>query len=116
MTEPGRAARATGIHVLGTTTDARLPAMPQIPTVKGSGVDLAVTKFRGLGGPKGVPNEIAVLWESALRRLPDDPADRATSVKESLGPRLLGRAEARSFTTEFSQGIAASPRELGVLR
>ena len=116
MQELGAQLEAGRIRALGVLTEARLPAFPELPTVREAGVDLTVTKFRGLAGPKGIPDEVAGRWEAGLRQLLEEPAYRAAYSKEALVPRLLGRAEARSFTTAFAAEVATSLRELGVLR
>ena len=116
MQELGAQLEAKRIRPLGVLTEARLPAFPDLPTVREGGVDLTVTKFRGLAGPKGIPDEVAARWEAGLRQLLEEPAYRVAYTKEALVPRLLGREEARRFTADFATQVAASLRELGVLR
>jgi tripartite-type tricarboxylate transporter receptor subunit TctC len=106
------------IRLLGVLTEARLPDIPALGTAREQGIDLVVTKFRGLAGPKGMPDEIAVQWSAALATVLDSPAYKAVFAKESLvpTPQLLPRPAARSFTTAFAADIATSLRELGVVR
>jgi tripartite-type tricarboxylate transporter receptor subunit TctC len=106
------------IRLLGVLTEARLPDFPDLGTAREQGIDLVVTKFRGLAGPKGMPDEIAALWSTALATVLDSPAYKAVYAKESLvpTPQLLPRPAARSFTTAFAGDIATSLRELGVAR
>ena len=104
------------VRLLATLSEARLEAFPSLPTAKEQGVDVVVRKFRGLAGPKGIPDEIARLWETALRKALDSPAYRKEYNRESLVPIMLGRAEARKFTDEFAREVAASLKELGVIK
>lgn len=106
------------VKLLGVLTDARLPDFPALATAREQGIDLVVTKFRGLAGPKGMPDEIAALWSSALATVLESPAYKAQFTKESLipTPQLLPRPAARQFTTGFAAEIATSLRELGVAR
>jgi tripartite-type tricarboxylate transporter receptor subunit TctC len=106
------------IKLLGVLTEARLPDFPTLATAREQGIDLVVTKFRGLAGPKGMPDEIAALWATALGTVLDSPAYKAQFAKESLipTPLLLPRPAARAFTTGFAAEIATSLRELGVAR
>lgn len=106
------------IRLLGVLTESRLETTPSLATAREQGIDLVVTKFRGLAGPKGMADEIAELWAGALRTVLDSPAYRAVYAKESLVPTplLLPRAAAREFTTRVATEIASSLRELGVVR
>jgi tripartite-type tricarboxylate transporter receptor subunit TctC len=104
------------IRLLAVVTEARLPDFPDLATAREQGVDLVVTKFRGLAGPKGIPDEVAAIWHEALRRVLESPAYRAQYAKESLVPALMARDEARRFTTAFAAEVERDLRELGVVR
>lgn len=104
------------VRLIGVLTDKRLPDFPDLATAREQGIDLVVTKFRGLAGPKGMPDDLAKMWETALRQVLESPAYKAEYAKESLVPVLMGREEARKFTTEFAAEITASLKELGVVK
>jgi tripartite-type tricarboxylate transporter receptor subunit TctC len=106
------------VKLLGVLTEQRLADFPTLGTARDQGIDLVVTKFRGLAGPKGMPDEIATLWEQALGTVLASPAYREQFAKESLvaTPHLLPRPAARTFTTAFAAEITTSLRELGVVR
>jgi tripartite-type tricarboxylate transporter receptor subunit TctC len=106
------------VKLLGVLTEARLPDFPALATAREQEIDLVVTKFRGLAGPKGMPDEIAAQWATALAAVLDSPAYKAQFAKESLipTPQLLPRPAARQFTTGFAAEITTSLRELGVAR
>ncbi|GIX08584.1 tripartite tricarboxylate transporter substrate binding protein [Elioraea sp.] len=104
------------IRLLAVVTEARLPDFPDLATAREQGVDLVVTKFRGLAGPKGIPDEVAAIWHEALRRVLESPAYKAQYAKESLVPSLMARDEARRFTTAFAAEVERDLRELGVVR
>jgi putative tricarboxylic transport membrane protein len=107
---------ADRVRLLAVVAEARLPQFPQVPTAREAGVDLVVTKFRGLAGPKGMPDELASLWHQALSSVLLSPAYRAVYEPEALIPELKRRDEARQFTIGFAEQLAGSLRELGVLR
>ena len=46
------------LRLLAVFSAARLPGLPEVPTVAESGYDVVVTKFRGLMGPPGTPPDI----------------------------------------------------------
>jgi putative tricarboxylic transport membrane protein len=107
---------AKKIRLLATLSEKRLAEFPELPTAKEQGLDLVVRKFRGLAGPKGIPDDIAGAWETALKQVIESPAYKAVYMKESLIPILMGREEARKFTSEVAEEIAASLKDLGVVK
>lgn len=104
------------LRMLAVLNDKRLPGLPALPTAREQGLDVVVTKFRGLAGPKGIADEVAALWESALRQTIELPAYKAEYTREHLIPMLMGRAEARRFTAQFARDIGDSLKELGVVK
>jgi tripartite-type tricarboxylate transporter receptor subunit TctC len=104
------------IRLLGTLTDARLDEFPELQTVKEQGFDLVVRKFRGLAGPKGIPDDIAEAWLKALKIVLATPAYKEQIAKDSLVVALMGREEARKFTKDFVEDVTGSLKELGVIK
>lgn len=104
------------VRLLATLSDARLGNFPQLPTAKEQGINLVVRKFRGLAGPKGMPEPIAALWRDALAKVLESPAYKSEIARESLIVALMGREEARKFTTAFVDEVTASLKELGVVK
>jgi len=104
------------VRLLGVLTEKRLPDFPQLATAQEQGLDLVVTKFRGLAGPKGIPDAVAAQWESAIKQVLATPAYKAEYAKDSLVPILMGRAEARAFTTKFVAEVTDNLKELGVIK
>jgi tripartite-type tricarboxylate transporter receptor subunit TctC len=104
------------IRLLAVLNEQRLPGLPNLPTAKEQGYNVVVTKFRGIAAPKGVSDEIAKAWEEALKKALADPAYKAAYTKENLIPALMGREEARKFTTQFVVDVTASLKDLGVIK
>ena len=104
------------IRLLATLSDNRLAGLPQLPTAKEQGFNVVVRKFRGLAGPKGIPDAVASAWEQALRRVIELPAYKAEYTKEQLTPVVMGRADARKFTAEVAAETIESFKELGLLK
>lgn len=107
---------ANRVRLLATVSAERLAAFPEVPTAREQGADLVVTKFRGLAGPKGMPDELAAMWYDALRQVLATPAYRAVYEPEALTVALKPREEARTFTAAFAADLAQNLRELGILR
>jgi len=104
------------VRLLAVLNEKRLDGLPELATAKEQGFNVVVTKFRGIAAPKGVPDEIAKAWEDALRKALDTPAYKAAYTKENLIPMLMGREQARRFTTQFAAEVTESLKELGVIK
>jgi putative tricarboxylic transport membrane protein len=104
------------VRLLAVLNEKRLDGLPDLATAKEQGFNVVVTKFRGIAAPKGVPDDIAKAWEDALRKALDTPAYKAAYAKENLTPVLMGREQARRFTTQFALETAESLKELGIIK
>ncbi len=107
---------AKQVRILATLTDKRLDRLPEVSTAKEQGIDLTVTKFRGLAGPKGVPAEIVSAWEQAMKKVLADPAYKKEYERENLIPTLMAGAKAAAFTDAFVREVTASLKEFGLIK
>jgi tripartite-type tricarboxylate transporter receptor subunit TctC len=108
--------QAGKVRLLASLTDQRIATLPDLKTAREQGVDLVVTKFRGLAGPKGVPDAVAAQWEAAIQRVLAKPEYKATYGRENLVLAYKGRAESRSFTAGFAKEVETTLRDLGVIK
>ena len=104
------------VRLLAVLTEERLPDFPNLPTAREQGVDLVVTKFRGLAGPKNLPPAVLAAWEQGIRAVLADPEYQKEYRKESLIPAPMGAQRAQAFTAKFAGEVAESLRELGVAK
>ncbi len=104
------------IRLLATLSETRLAGLPNLPTAKEQGLNVVVRKFRGIAGPKGVPDNVAKLWEDAFRKVLANPAYKTEYTKDNLTPVMLGREAARKFTTEFVAETTSDLKALGLLK
>lgn len=104
------------IRLLATLSETRLAGLPNLPTAKEQGLNVVVRKFRGIAGPKGVPDNVAKLWEDAFRKVLANPAYKTEYTKDNLTPVMLGREAARKFTTEFVAETTNDLKALGLLK
>ena len=61
-----------------------------------------VTKFRGLAGPKGLPEPVLKAWDAGIQAVLADPAYQAEYAKENLMPAFKSSAEAPRFTADVA--------------
>lgn len=104
------------LRLLGIVGEARLPQFPDVPTVREQGIDLAVRKFRGLAGPKGLSAEVIAAWDAAVPRLLDDPAYRKVYTDNSLQPGFMPHAEYVAFMRDFGAQTEAFLKQSGVIQ
>ncbi|MGQ0571064.1 MAG: tripartite tricarboxylate transporter substrate binding protein [Armatimonadota bacterium] len=64
---------ARQVRVINSFTEKRLPKSA-IPTATEQGVNIVVTKFRGLLGPKGMDPTAVAFWEQTVKQVLDKPA------------------------------------------
>jgi tripartite-type tricarboxylate transporter receptor subunit TctC len=107
---------AKKVRLLGALTDRRLGEFPDLRTAKEQGVDLVVTKFRGLAGPKGLPASVLKAWDQGIKAVLADATYRNEYTREGLVPAFMGHEEAGPFTARFANELAASLRELGLVK
>ena len=107
---------AKQVRLLAVLTEKRLADFPDVPTAKEQGIDLVVTKFRGLAGPKNLPPAVLKAWNDGIRAVLADPAYQKEYAKESLIPAPMGSDEAQKFTAAFAADVATSLKELGVAK
>jgi putative tricarboxylic transport membrane protein len=107
---------ANKVRLLAVLTDRRLPDFAELATAREQGIELVVTKFRGLAGPKNLPPSVLKAWDAGIQAVLADPAYRREYARESLVPAYMGYEEASRFTAKFAGELAASLRELGLVK
>jgi tripartite-type tricarboxylate transporter receptor subunit TctC len=103
------------LRLLAVVGDARLPQFPDVPTAREQGIDLAVRKFRGLAGPKGMPADVIAAWEAAVPRLLEDPAYRELYTANSLQPGFIPHDEYAAFMAAFGKETETFLQNAGVI-
>lgn len=104
------------VRLLATFNPQRIAEWPDMPTVRESGFDVVVQKFRGLAGPPGLPAEIVAIWEQAIPKLLADPEYKARYSAESLVPDFQPQAQYQSFINTFAAESESFFRETGVIK
>ncbi len=103
------------LRLLAVFSETRLPELPELPTVKESGYDVVVTKFRGLMGPRDTPPEIVAVWESAVRQVLENSDYRQVYSGAMLSPAYMPQADYTGFIETFAVDTEAFLRESGVI-
>jgi putative tricarboxylic transport membrane protein len=104
------------LRLLAVVGDGRLAQFPDLKTAKEQGVDVAVRKFRGLAGPKGLPADVIAAWEVAIPKLLEDPKYKKLTTDNNLQPGFIRHAEYGPFIDQFGKDTEAFLRESGVIK
>ncbi|HET8727434.1 MAG TPA: tripartite tricarboxylate transporter substrate binding protein [Alphaproteobacteria bacterium] len=84
-----------GLAVFG---DERLPAFPDIPTLKEeTGLELELGAWRGLVGPAGLPETVSTELEAAMADIYDDEDFQAAMTDRGFGLRWRNSEEFKDF-------------------
>jgi tripartite-type tricarboxylate transporter receptor subunit TctC len=95
-----QAGRMRAVAVSGTE---RVPAFPDLPTMREQGVEITSTGWFGLCTPAGVPAPILAKLDAELQAIHEEPEFRQRIVAGGSIPRRMGRADFARFMEEESQ-------------
>lgn len=113
--ELGPQIEAGEIRLLASYTEERLENLPDLLTAREQGVDLVVEKFRGVAGPRGLPQEIKDLWAAGVERVLQDPEFMEWYQAQSLVPAFMPAEEYEEFLAAFAEDQRAFLIEYGIL-
>jgi tripartite-type tricarboxylate transporter receptor subunit TctC len=100
VAQMAQAGRMRPVAVSGTE---RVPAFPDLPTMREQGVDITSTGWFGLCTPAGVAEPILARLETELLSILEDAELRQRIVTLGGLPRRMGRAEFARFMAEESE-------------
>ena len=107
---------AKQIRLLATFNPERLAAFPDMPTVKESGYPVVLEKFRGLAGPKGLPEDIAAIWDKAAEATLADPEYKKAYETESLIANFMDHGKYPVFMADFASKTETFLKSSGVIQ
>ena len=97
------------LRALAVSSPQRNPALPEVPTMTESGIDMDVALWLGLFAPAGTPPEIVAKLEAECRRiaqLPDFKAKLRTMATDSLGTSSAEFAKKIATEIDMWKGVA----------
>lgn len=106
---------ARQVRVINSFTEKRIPKST-IPTATEHGVEIVVTKFRGLLGPKGMDAGAIAYWEKAVKQVLDKPAYKQYYESVYLVPGYMDHVQYRLFLDRMNQTLRRYLKEIGVLK
>lgn len=113
--EAGEHIRAGNMRVLAQVSEHRLPAFPEVPTLKEAGFDVPVVpQVRGMVAPPGIPKANVEYWEDFCRRLTRTQSWRKYIEDNQFEDGYQNAAELTKFYDEFTGRMRAILNDAGV--
>lgn len=104
------------VRLLATFNPQRIPEKPDVPTVKESGFNVELVKFRGLAGPKGLPEAVTRIWDEAMQKVLADPEYKSVYAREVLVPKFIAHKDYTGFITDFAATTESFLTETGSIK
>jgi tripartite-type tricarboxylate transporter receptor subunit TctC len=109
-------AQVTGrqVRVLAISGERRLPSLPDVPTLKESGVDLTMSLWRGVAVPKGTPEPVVARLERAFVQAAQSPEFRDFATRMGAVVEVRGAKDFDAFLARDDRDIAALMEQIGL--
>jgi tripartite-type tricarboxylate transporter receptor subunit TctC len=105
--------KAGKVRVLATWGDARLAALPDVPTLKELGYDAQFSQWTGLFVPAGTPEAIVTKLRDAARAAVNDEAMRTVFIKVETPLQYLDQPAFALFWDADSKKLADVVKRIG---
>ena len=102
------------VRVLAVTGDKRLASLPDVPTLKESGVDLTMSLWRGIAVPKGTPEAVIARLEHAFTRAAQSAEFREFAARMGAVVEVRGARDFDAFIARDDRDIAALMEQIGL--
>jgi tripartite-type tricarboxylate transporter receptor subunit TctC len=106
-------AQAGRMRPIAVSGPDRVPAFPDLPTMREQGVDVTTTGWFGLATPAGVPEPIVARLDEALAASLEEPELRQRIIAGGSIPRVMRRAEFAQFMAAETERVGAIIRATG---
>jgi putative tricarboxylic transport membrane protein len=109
--------QAKKARVLAAASAKRLASLPEVPTLRESGIDVVATQWRGVAAPKGLPKEAEATLISAFKRLSDSKTWQESYLRENnLTPQYMAPEEFRRYLDGDTQQTRQILTEMGLIK
>jgi putative tricarboxylic transport membrane protein len=113
--EAGEHIRAGNLRVLAQVSEHRLPAFPNVPTLKEAGFDVPVVpQVRGMVAPPGIPKANIEYWEDFCRRLTRTASWQKYIADNQFEDGYQNAADLAKFYDEFTDRMRGILNDAGV--
>jgi tripartite-type tricarboxylate transporter receptor subunit TctC len=105
--------KAGKIRVLATWGDARIAALPDVPTLKELGYDAQFSQWTGLFVPAGTPDAVVAKLRDASKAAVNDPAFQSALSKVDTPIQYLDQPQFRAFWDQDANKLATVVKKIG---
>ena len=112
--EQMRAGRVRGLAI---TAPERLKDLPDVPTLKESGINVVTQQYRGIAGPKNLPADVVKVLEEGFKKISDSPEWKTEYLdKYQQVNGYMNGAELSKYMDELYKENQVLFKELGMLK
>jgi putative tricarboxylic transport membrane protein len=102
------------VRALAVSSPQRLPALPDVPTLRESGLDVELQNWRGVMAPKGVSAEQEQVLEALLLDMTRTPAWQEALADRGWGDATLAGPEFEEFVRADQERVTQVLGEIGL--
>nr|GID83596.1 C4-dicarboxylate ABC transporter substrate-binding protein [Actinoplanes derwentensis] len=102
------------VRVLAVTSEQRLDAVKDVPTLKESGIDMVFTNWRGIVAPPEISAADKQQWIDVLTRMHATDAWKAEVTKHGWTDAFVTGDQFATFLTEQDKAVADVLKDLGL--
>ena len=102
------------VRVLAVTGDKRLAGLPDVPTLKESGLDLTMSLWRGIAVPKGTPEAVIARLELAFTRAAQSAEFHEFAARMGAVVEVRRARDFDAFIARDDRDIAALMEQIGL--
>ncbi|TWD84642.1 putative tricarboxylic transport membrane protein [Kribbella amoyensis] len=102
------------VRVLAVTSEQPIEALKDVPTLKGSGIDLVFTNWRGIVAPPEISAEDKQVWIDALTKMHESKEWKAELVKHGWTDAFVTGDEFGTFLADQDKRVAEILTKLGL--
>jgi tripartite-type tricarboxylate transporter receptor subunit TctC len=102
------------VRVLAITGDKRLASLPDVPTLKESGLDLTMSLWRGIAVPKGTPEAVIARLEHAFTRAAQSAEFHEFAARMGAVVEVRRARDFDAFIARDDRDIAALMEQIGL--
>jgi tripartite-type tricarboxylate transporter receptor subunit TctC len=108
--------KAGKLRALAVYTEQRLPAAPEVPTLKELGINLVEGSYRGYLAPKGTPREIVDTLADAMEKVASDPEYRKLCESNNLLVDFKKGDVNRKWLQEQNEKLTKIAQDMGLAK
>jgi tripartite-type tricarboxylate transporter receptor subunit TctC len=105
------------VRSLAVMSAERNPVFPEVPTLKeATGLDWTLGAWRGIAGPKGLPQEVVDTLVPVLKKIHDSQEFRDFMAQRGFGVIWKGPEEFAEFMAQRDEALGAVMKKLGLAK